>query len=104
MEEIIEKIFTAMEKASGLPRAEILDKSRRSPLPAIRWFIGNELMILGYSSCVASKAIGIDHATLLYGRKQIPIMSKDKRWKYELDIYNKFKEIYNADRQEQLQS
>lgn len=91
--ERIANIIKLMVKVSGYSQEQILSKSRIRPLPAIRWFIGDKLIELGYSCSKASRVLNIDHATLLNGRKQIPNMEKDFRWREELDIYNKFTEL-----------
>lgn len=89
----IEKIFQAMQTASKFSKEEILQKSRKRPLPAIRYMIGDKLMALGYSSTYASKILNIDHATLLHGCKQIADITARNGWKQELDVLTKFKEL-----------
>lgn len=89
----IEKIFQAMQTASGFSKEQILQTSRKRPLPAIRYMIGDKIMALGYSSSYASKILNIDHATLLHGRKIIKEVTARNGWKQELDILTKFKEL-----------
>lgn len=89
----IDKIFRAMETASGFSKEEILQTNRKRPFPAIRYMIGDKLMALGYSSTYASKILNIDHATLLHGRKQIADITARNGWKQEIDILTKFKEL-----------
>ena len=69
----------------------ILSKSRQRPLPALRWFIGDELVKRGYSSALAARELNIDHATLLHGRKQIKAITERRGWAFELGIYIKFR-------------
>ena len=91
MKEITEKLLQKMERASGIEVARILSKSRKSPLPAIRWMIGRELIRHGYSSVVAASELNIDHATLLYGRKKLKDMRcGDRHWTLEIEIEEKF--------------
>ena len=89
----IEKIFQAMQTASGFSKEQILQTSRKRPLPAIRYMIGDKLMALGYSSSCASKILNIDHATLLHGRKIMKEVTARNGWKQELDILIQFKEL-----------
>lgn len=89
----IEKIFQAMQTASGFSKEQILQTSRKRPLPAIRYMIGDKIMALGYSSSYASKILNIDHATLLHGRKIMKEVTARNGWKQELDILTKFKEL-----------
>lgn len=92
-------LIKKMSDVSGLPESHIMSKSRKWPLPACRWFIGAELMNMGFPSTVAAKNLGLDHATLLYGRKQIKKMKKSRRFRWENEIYERFKESINADKQ-----
>lgn len=81
-----------MVDVSKFTTEDIMGGCRQRPLPALRWFIGDELYKRGYSSCVAAREINIDHATLLHGRKQIRKMKADKKgWAIELEIYNEFR-------------
>jgi hypothetical protein len=89
----VEKIFQAMQTASGFSKEQILQTSRKRPLPAIRYMIGDKIMALGYSSSYASKILNIDHATLLHGRKIMKEVTARNGWKQELDILTKFKEL-----------
>lgn len=89
----VEKIFQAMQTASGFSKEQILHTSRKRPLPAIRYMIGDKIMALGYSSTYTSKILNIDHATLLHGRKQIADITARNGWKQEIDILTKFKEL-----------
>lgn len=89
----IEKIFQAMQTASGFTKEQILQTGRKRPLPAVRYMIGDKLMALGYSSTCASKILNIDHATLLHGRKIMKEVTARNGWKQELDILTKFKEL-----------
>ena len=89
----IDKIFRAMETASGFSKEEILQTNRKRPFPAIRYMIGDKLMALGYSSSCASKILNIDHATLLHGRKIMKEVTARNGWKQEIDILIQFKEL-----------
>ena len=89
----VEKIFQAMQTASGFSKEQILQTNRKRPLPAIRYMIGDRIMALGYSSSYASKILNIDHATLLHGRKIMKEVTARNGWKQELDILIKFREL-----------
>lgn len=89
----IDKIFRAMETASGFSKEEILQTNRKRPFPAIRYMIGDKLMAMGYSSSYASKILNIDHATLLHGRKIMKDVTARNGWKQEIDILIQFKEL-----------
>ena len=89
----VDEIITKMEQASGFPRDEILSRSRKTPLPALRWFIGQELTNRGYSINRAAIMIGINHATLLHGLKVIPTMERDKHWIEEYNIQQEFQAL-----------
>lgn len=93
-----EKLLFLMQQASGFSQDEILSQSRKAPLPACRYFVGAELMNMGFSSMVVSRELGIDHATLLHGRKMIASMTERNGWKTEKLILDKFKELLDADR------
>lgn len=89
----VDKIFQAMQTASGFSKEQILQTSRKRQLPVIRYMIGDKIMALGYSSSYASKILNIDHATLLHGRKVMKEVTARNGWKQELDILTKFKEL-----------
>ena len=86
----INNIIDIAVEASGYSKEEILSNNRTRPLPAIRWFIGDKLVQMGYSTSKAAKILNINHATLLHGRKQIPSISERMGWKEELDILTQF--------------
>lgn len=94
-----QRFVDCMAIASGFDEDELISQSRKRPLPACRWFIGSELVDLGYPSTLAAKEVGLDHATLLYGRKQIKVMKKQRRWHWENKIFSDFKKLINADKQ-----
>ena len=104
MKEDVEILLGIMERASGYVRDDILSKNRTRPLPALRWFIGSELMDMGYSATMAAREVGIDHATLLNGRKQMRNIEKKNNWGVEAKIYERFKGLINANRCEEIQS
>lgn len=89
----VEKIFQAMQTASGFSKEEILQTGRKRPFPVIRYMIGDKLMAMGYSSSCASKILNIDHATLLHGRKIMKEVTARNGWKQEIDILIQFKEL-----------
>lgn len=89
-----------MQQASGFTPDEILGRSRKAPLPACRWFVGLALMDMGFSSLIAARELGLNHATLLHGRKQIYAMTERNGWRGEIRIYYQFKKLVNADEQE----
>lgn len=82
-----------MVKASGETREDILSEQRRYPLPVCRWAVADRLMKAGYTSTKVSKALGIDHATLYYGRKKIAMMKSKLGWTLELEILTKFETL-----------
>lgn len=92
MEEV-ERVFQDMEKVSGFSKEQILCKSRIPPIPALRWFIGERLIELGWSNNKTANILKINHSTLFHGLKQIPIMPKDKRWHGEYEIYKEFRAL-----------
>ena len=94
-----EELLQLMERASGIESADIISRKRQRPLPALRWFIGADLMALGYSSVMAARELNIDHATLLHGRKQIEDITDRKGWKVEVRIYMKFRKLVDEYRQ-----
>lgn len=71
MNQVTQYLFEAMSKVSGEPIEEIMGVGRRKPLPACRYLIGIELTRRGYSTNRAAYLIGLNHATLLHGRKMI---------------------------------
>ena len=89
----IDKIFQAMQTASGFSKEEILQAGRKRPFPAIRYMIGEKLMALGYTNSYSANILNIDHATLLHGRKLMKDITARNGWKQELDILTKFREI-----------
>jgi len=89
-----------MQQASGFTSDEILGRSRKAPLPACRWFVGSALMDMGFSSMIAARELGLNHATLLHGRKQIDAITERNGWRGEVAIYVQFKKLVNADKQE----
>ena len=80
-----------MVDVSNYTAQDILSNCRQRPLPALRWFVGDELYKRGYSSNIVSRELNINHATLLHGRKQIKNMANNKNWACEYDIYKDFK-------------
>jgi len=88
-----DELLDLMAQCSGYTKDEILSGKRQRPLPALRWFIGAELMALGYSSMMAARELNIDHATLLHGRKQIEEITERRGWKVEVRIYMKFRKL-----------
>lgn len=95
-----ETLVKGMADISGYRIEDITSKFRTRPFPALRWFIGDVLMVRGYSSSIVSKTMHINHATLLHGRKKIKEMPNNKNWRLEYSIYKIFKEY--ADKQESL--
>jgi len=91
--EIVNVIIQKAVKASGYSQEQILSESRIRPLPAIRWMIGDKLMSLGFSSMKVSKILNMNHATLLYGRKQITDITARNGWREEIEILSKFKDL-----------
>lgn len=86
-----------MTEASGYEADEITSRSRRRPLPAVRWMIGRELKRYGYPSTAIARELKIDHATLLHGIKTLGSMGSDKTrgWQLEIDIERQFKTAIN---------
>lgn len=98
-----DELLNLMVQCSGYSKEDILSRKRQRPLPALRWFIGAELMALGYSSMMAARELNIDHATLLHGRKQIDAITERNGWRAEVQIYVQFKKLVNANRKEVVQ-
>lgn len=82
-----------MVTASEQTRDDILSGKRKYPLPVCRWAIGAKLMESGYPSTKVSKALGIDHATLLYGRNKIKTIKNKLGWTWEIEIINRFEQL-----------
>lgn len=83
-----------MAEASGYEADEITSRSRRRPLPAVRWMIGRELMRYGYPGTAIARELNIDHATLLHGRKMLEVMRESRRnWRLEIEIEERFKQL-----------
>ena len=64
-------LFEVMSDVSGESIGDLMGKGRRKPLPTCRYLVGIELMARGYSANRAAWLIGLNHATLLHGRKVI---------------------------------
>lgn len=97
------ELLGLMQQASGFTPDEILGGCRKIPLPACRWFIGAELMDMGFTSMMAARELNIDHATLLHGRKQINAITERNGWRADVQIYVQFKKLVNANRKEVVQ-
>lgn len=82
-----------MVKASGEKREDILSEQRRYPLPVCRWAVADRLMKAGYTSTKVSKALGLNHATLYYGRKKMQSMKSKLGWTLELEILSRFESL-----------
>ena len=90
---MLETLICRMETASEQSRDDILSGKRSYPLPVCRWAIGSKLMDCGYPSTKVSKALGIDHATLLYGRKKLLKIKEKLGWTWEIEIITKFEKL-----------
>ena len=91
--ELFEVLINRMVEASKQEREDILSAKRNYPLPVCRWVIGAKLMESGYPSTKVSKSLGIDHATLLYGRKKIKKIKAELGWTWEVEIINRFEQL-----------
>lgn len=92
-EDLFDVLVNRMVTASNQEREDILSKKRNYPLPVCRWAIGAKLMECGYPSTKVSQALGMNHATLLYGRNKIKRIKSKLGWKWEIEIVNKFEEL-----------
>ena len=90
-------IVSLMATASGESVESILGKERHRPLPALRWMIGRELTTRGYSGNYAAREIGINHATLLHGMKQLKRMAVDECWHPEQMIASEFYRLLDSE-------
>lgn len=97
MNAVTAHLVELMSEASGFDEQIIMGKGRQRPLPACRWMIGAVLVDRGYSSAIAAREIGLDHATLLYGRKALRGMTRRGRWGIEIDIMEKFNTLLDRE-------
>lgn len=81
---------------SGETFNTILSGGRRRPLPFCRYIVARELYKRGYSLQRAGAQLGIDHATLLYGIRQLDLMNTGG-YDEELEILRDFKRILESD-------
>ena len=75
-----------VSKVSGETVDAIMSGGRRRPLPTCRWLVARELMRRGYSSAYSSREMGLDHATLLHGKKMLEVMERDPRNGYAEEL------------------
>jgi len=92
-DELFDTLIERMVKASGQTRDDILSDKRAYPLPVCRWAIGDKLMKAGYTSTKVSNALGLNHATLYYGRNKIAMMKSKLGWTLELEILTRFETL-----------
>lgn len=92
-----EQVIRLMSKASGASFEAIMGRRRKRPLPAMRWLIGRELTTRGYSISYAASEIGLDHATLSYGIRQIKRIALDDKWKPEQKIAAEFYRLLDSE-------
>lgn len=92
-EDLFDVLVNRMVIASKQKKEDILSNKRNYPLPVCRYVIGAKLMECGYPSTKVSQALGINHATLLYGRKKIIKIKAKLGWAWEVDIINNFEEL-----------
>ena len=71
------ELYRIMSDCSGESIEDLQGKGRRRPLPICRYLIGVELMRRDYSVNCAARQVGIDHATLWYGCKEIEKMHQN---------------------------
>lgn len=81
---------------SGETFNTILSGSRRRPLPVCRYLVARELYLRGYSSTSAGAEVGIDHATVLFGIRQLAMMHTGG-YERELEIEHDFTRIMESD-------
>ena len=68
------ELYRIMSKCSGESVKDLQGRGRRRPLPICRYLIGVELIRRNYSSNAAAVQLGLNHATLLHGRKEVEKM------------------------------
>lgn len=91
MKEITEELMKVMQQASGLTPDQITSRSRRRPLPYVRYMIARELLLHGYPSIIVAGEMNIDHATVLHGRKMLDTMRcSPHNWVLEIEIEERF--------------
>lgn len=67
-----QRLIDLMVIASGQSQEAICGQSRQRPLPTCRWLIARVLITrFGYTTGTAGAAVGRDHATVLYGIKNL---------------------------------
>lgn len=85
------KLLDVACEVSGYSAADVLSGCRKRPLPAVRYIVGDALMRAGYSSVMAARELGINHATLLHGRKQM----QDWKLTRAYDVEQNIKDVFN---------
>ena len=90
------KLVAIIAGVSGETFNTILSGCRRRPLPFCRYIVARELYKRGYSLPRAGAQLGIDHATVLYGIRQLDLMNTGG-YDGELDILRDFKRILESD-------
>ncbi len=81
---------------SGETFNTILSGARRRPLPFCRYIVARELYLRGYTTASAGAEVGIDHATVLHGIRQLEEM-KFGGYDEELEILRDFTRIVESD-------
>ena len=81
---------------SGETFNTILSGGRRRPLPFCRYIVARELYKRGYSLPRAGAELGIDHATVLHGIRQLDSMNTGG-YERELEILRDFTRILESD-------
>lgn len=92
MTPLTRKLLDVACEVSGYSAADVLSGCRKRPLPAVRYIVGDALMRAGYSSVMAARELGIDHATLLHGRKQM----QDWKLTRAYDVEQNIKDMFNV--------
>lgn len=92
MTPLTRKLLDVACEVSGYSAADVLSGCRKRPLPAVRYIVGDALMRAGYSSAMAARELGIDHATLLHGRKQMNDWKRSRAYDVEQNIKDVFNE------------
>ena len=80
---------------SGETFNTILSGARRRPLPFCRYIVARELYRRGYSTAKAGAQVGLDHATVLHGMRQLKLMYSGG-YNGEMEIQRDFNRILDS--------
>ncbi len=91
------RLVKLISQASGETVERITGRERHRPLPALRWMVGRELMLRGYSGNYAAREIGLDHNSLRHGIEQLKCMALDDSWHPEQMIAAEFYRLLDSE-------